>query len=178
MSSGKWRPCWPVLSVSTANVLQIYTSVNTIEETLFEHFSTFEHIFTNSWGIQNMFKCVRLFKNVLISRLQGGGVTKSITSTTFPHFSSSPKHTLAIEYHVYIWRVSPLLSCGDTCEIWIWFKESNEYFCRLKKCLQRNLVTTPCAETRVYLTVVYILRKLDMSMLNHYRTQVVNGRLY
>ena len=32
-------------------------------------------------------------------------------------FSASSKHTLAIEYHVYIWQVSPQLSCGGTCQI-------------------------------------------------------------
>ena len=38
------------------------------------------------------------------------------------------KQTLAIEYHVYIWQVLPQLSCGDTCQIWMWFRESNRYF--------------------------------------------------
>ena len=27
------------------------------------------------------------------------------------------KHTLAIESHIYIWQVSPQLSCGGTCQI-------------------------------------------------------------
>ena len=46
------------------------------------------------------------------------------------NFSIMSKHTLAIEYNVYIWQVSPQLSCGDTCQIWMWFKESNRYFCK------------------------------------------------
>ena len=33
----------------------------------------------------------------------------------FPHISSFSKHILSVEYHVYIWQVSPQLSCGDTC---------------------------------------------------------------
>ena len=37
---------------------------------------------------------------------------------------------LAIEYHNYIWQVLPQLSCGDTCQIWMWFKESDRYFCK------------------------------------------------
>ena len=57
---------------------------------------------------------------------QGWGLLNQFPpSHYFPHFSALPKHTLAIEYHVYIWRVLPQLSCGDTCQIWIWFKESN-----------------------------------------------------
>ena len=40
----------------------------------------------------------------------------------FPNFSTSPKYMLAIEYHVHIWQVSPQLSCGDTCQIWMIFK--------------------------------------------------------
>ena len=51
---------------------------------------------------------------------------------SFPNFSALSKHTLDIEYHVYIWQVSPQLSCGDTCQIWKWFKESNRYFCKIE----------------------------------------------
>ena len=39
---------------------------------------------------------------------------------------------LPIEYHVYIWGVSPQLSCGDTHQIWKWFKESNRCFFKIK----------------------------------------------
>ena len=46
----------------------------------------------------------------------------------FPKFSALSKHTLTVEYRVYIWHVSPQLSCGDTCQIWMWFEESNMYF--------------------------------------------------
>ena len=31
----------------------------------------------------------------------------------FPHFPLLSKQTLAVEYHVYIWQVSPQLSCGE-----------------------------------------------------------------
>ena len=40
----------------------------------------------------------------------------------FPKFSASPKYMLAIVYHVHIWQVLPQLSCGDTCQIWMWCK--------------------------------------------------------
>ena len=40
---------------------------------------------------------------------------------------------LAIEYHVHIWQVSPLLSCGDTCQIWMQCKEYNRYLGRIVK---------------------------------------------
>ena len=49
-----------------------------------------------------------------------------------PIFSALSNHTLAIEYHVYIWQVSPQLSCGDTCQIWMWFEESNMCFCQVE----------------------------------------------
>ena len=51
----------------------------------------------------------------------------------FPIFSVLSNHTLTIEYHVYIWQVSPQLCCGDTCQIRMWFEESNMYFCQKKK---------------------------------------------
>ena len=50
----------------------------------------------------------------------------------FPHFPLLSKQTLAIEYHVHIWQVSPQLSCDDTCQIWMWFRESNRYFCKIE----------------------------------------------
>ena len=49
----------------------------------------------------------------------------------FLNFAALSKHTLAIIYHVYIWQVSPQLSCGDTWQIWMWFYESNMYFCHI-----------------------------------------------
>ena len=39
---------------------------------------------------------------------------------------------LAIEYHVHMWQVLPQLSCSDTCQIWMRFKECNKYFCEIK----------------------------------------------
>ena len=50
----------------------------------------------------------------------------------FSNFSTSPKYMLAIEYHVHIWQVLPQLSCGDTCQIWMWFKYFKRYFCEIK----------------------------------------------
>ena len=50
----------------------------------------------------------------------------------FSHIPSLSKQTLAIGYHVYIWQVSPQLSCGDTCQIWMWFQESNGYFSKIE----------------------------------------------
>ena len=39
---------------------------------------------------------------------------------------------LAIVYRVHIWQVLPQLSCGDTCQIWMWCKLSNRYFDRIE----------------------------------------------
>ena len=50
----------------------------------------------------------------------------------FSNFSISPKYMLAIEYHVHIWQVLPQLSCGDTCQIWMWFKYFKKYFCEIE----------------------------------------------
>ena len=72
--------------------------------------------------------------------LPGVGVTKPIFSVPlFPTFPLLSKQTLAIEYHVYIWQVSPQLSCGDTCQIWMWFRESNRYFCKIENFAYREI---------------------------------------
>ena len=63
----------------------------------------------------------------------GLGVTKPIFSFRyFPHFLLLSKQALAFELRVNIWQVSPQLSCGDTCQIWMWFRESNRYFCKIE----------------------------------------------
>ena len=68
------------------------------------------------------------------------GVTKTIPPFHyFPNFSTSPKYTLAIEYHVHIWQVSRQLSCGDTCQIWIGFKNITDTFTRSKILLMEKL---------------------------------------
>ena len=64
---------------------------------------------------------------------RGGGLLSQFPPFRyFPNFSSLSKHTLAVKYSVYIWQVSPQLSCGDTCQIWMWFEESNMYFCKIE----------------------------------------------
>ena len=74
-----------------------------------------------------------LLSDAIFRHRSGVGLTKPISSVPlFSSFSSSSKHTLAIEYHVYIWQVSPQLSCGDTWQIWMWFKESNMHFCKIE----------------------------------------------
>ena len=50
----------------------------------------------------------------------------------FLNFVALSKHTLAIVYYIYIGQVSPQLSCGDTCQIWMWFEEFNMYFCHIE----------------------------------------------
>ena len=68
-----------------------------------------------------------------VPAIPGVGVTKPIFSFRyFPHFPLLSKQALAIEYRVYIWQVSPQLSCSDACQIWMWFRESNRYFCKIE----------------------------------------------
>ena len=61
---------------------------------------------------------------------QGWGLLSQFSP--FHYFPLLSKQTLAIQYHVYIWQVLPQLSCGDTCQIWMWFRESNRYFCNIE----------------------------------------------
>ena len=57
----------------------------------------------------------------------------------FPNFSPLPKQNSDVKYRVYIWQVSSQLSCDDTCQIWMWFEESNMYFARSKILLTEKL---------------------------------------
>ena len=62
---------------------------------------------------------LRIWQEAHGSGVEWGGVTKTNWSPFryFPNCSVPPNHTLAIEHHIYIWQVSPQLSCGDTCQI-------------------------------------------------------------
>ena len=93
----------------------------------------------NSWicsactGDEDMEQSPRQIWAWFCCRVQGWGLLSQFPPFRhFPIFSSLSKHTLDIEYHVCIWQVSPQLSCGDTCQIWKWFKESNRHFCQVE----------------------------------------------
>ena len=60
--------------------------------------------------------CISLLYTPTEATLGWGLLSQFPLFRYFPNFLTSPKHTLAIDYHVYIWRVSPQLSCGDTCQ--------------------------------------------------------------
>ena len=47
----------------------------------------------------------------------------------FSYIPTLSKETLVTGYHFYIGQ----LSCGDTCQIWMWFIECNRYFCKIEK---------------------------------------------
>ena len=68
-----------------------------------------------------------------IAAAQGWGLLGQLPPFRyFLNFSALSEHTLPIEYHVYIWQVSPQLSCGGTCQIYTRFKESKRYFCQIE----------------------------------------------
>ena len=50
-----------------------------------------------------------------------GSLSQFLPLRYFSNFSALSKHALAIEYRVDIWQVSPQLSCGGTCQIYMWF---------------------------------------------------------
>ena len=43
-----------------------------------------------------------------------------------------------MEYHIHIWQVSLLLSCGSTLQIWMWSIAFSFYFCTGKICTNRK----------------------------------------
>ena len=69
----------------------------------------------------------------LLSVNQGWGLLSQFPLFRyFPNFSASPKYMLANVYPVHIWQVLTQLSCSDTCQIWMWCKWSNRYFCKIE----------------------------------------------
>ena len=74
--------------------------------------------------------------------IKGWGFSKPISSVLlFCEFLALSKHTLAVEYNIHIWQVLPQLGWSNTCQIYMWFKESYRYFCRIKNLLTEKLTT-------------------------------------
>ena len=57
-----------------------------------------------------------------------GLLSQYLSFRYFSSFSELLKYWLAMEYHVHIWQMSLHLSCGDICQIWMWFEESTSTF--------------------------------------------------
>ena len=88
-------------------------------------------------GLHDALSCTYLnsimdYPSVSKTHLGWGLLSQFSPFRYFPHLPLLSKQTLGIEYHVYIWQVSPQLSCGETCQIWMWFRESNRYFCKIE----------------------------------------------
>ena len=71
----------------------------------------------------------------------------------FPYFLPLSNHLLPIEYHIHISQMSPQLSCGGTCQIWMWFKESDS--CKTKnfpngKISERSFSSPPLMSSNDY----------------------------
>ena len=62
-------------------------------------------------GVNKSISCIALFSQFFI-------IVKTHVSYWISHF----------------WHVSPQLSCKDTCKVWLWFKESNRFSCKIKNC--------------------------------------------
>ena len=68
-----------------------------------------------------------------LDRTTGRGLPSQIPPFRyFLNFSTSPKHTFAIDYYVDIWQVSPQLGCSDPSKYKMWSKESSGYFFKME----------------------------------------------
>ena len=108
-----WRRIGTFFPHFTGHVCQGVNSVSTdLEQECWEPGNT--HIQSWRWKFDNCYTATRYLGWGLLSQFP--------PFRYFPHSLSLSKHTLATEYHVNIWQVSPQLRCGDTCLIWMWFK--------------------------------------------------------
>ena len=97
------------------------------------------HIYPYSSGLlhwrshyktQTMVKFIVFYRHcvgIVLNQLGWGLLSQFPLFRYFPNFSVMSKHLLAIEHHVYILQVLPQLSCGNTCQIWKWFKQSDTF---------------------------------------------------
>ena len=72
-----------------------------------------------------------------------GLFSQYISFCHFSDLSSLSRHWISIEHSLFIWHVSPQLSCGDTCQIWMWFKYLTSHFIRSKSSLAERNFSKP-----------------------------------
>ena len=99
----------------------------TPSRSLWRHCDVKSHCFITSILADKPFKILHRERSV-----QGDVDSQFSPFHLFPEFSALSKHTLDIAYHICIWQVSPQLSCGDTYQIWMGFKEFNRYFWKIE----------------------------------------------
>ena len=61
-----------------------------------------------------------------------GLLSKFSPLSYFARFSGWSKYRSPTKHHIYIYQLSPQLSCGDTWQIWRWFKGYYVYFYKVK----------------------------------------------
>ena len=120
MSSGKWRPFRLGLNVLIYGIMFKSLKPGPILCLQLSKFSGNDRCY-----ISNIF-VMHIHGNELdhhpikywLAPVQGWGLLSQLPPFCyFPKFSALSKHTLAIEYHIYIWQVLPQLSYNGTCQI-------------------------------------------------------------
>ena len=72
-----------------------------------------------------------LIRPAMATILGWGLLSQFLPLRYFSNSWGSWEHTPTIEYHVCICKVSPQLSCGETYQIWMWFREYKGYFYKI-----------------------------------------------
>ena len=74
-----------------------------------------------------------------LQKTEVGGYKANFLRSFFLIHQHSHDTVLPIEYFAHIWQVSLQLSCGDTCQIWMSFKQSNRYICKVTNFHNREI---------------------------------------
>ena len=115
----------------------------TLQCNVISHLSLAGHVYKTIPVFWSLIDMVIAHLMVWPGRNQSGlGITQPITCTLLYSqiFQPLSKHSLAIEYHIHIWQMSPQLSCINTCQMWRWFKEPNKYFWKIKIFLTEKIM--------------------------------------
>ena len=97
---------------------------------------------TPLWTISRMASQVHTESIQTCPRLElSGGRKSNFLSANIFHTFRIIKTHLPTEYHIHIWQVPLQLGCGDTCQIWMWFKACNLHFCNNKPVLDNEINT-------------------------------------
>ena len=57
----------------------------------------------------------------------GGWLSQFAMFVIFFNFSEFLEQGFPIEHHIHVGHAPLQLSCGDTCQLWMWFKAPNKY---------------------------------------------------
>ena len=125
---------YPKLALQVPQIISQYLVDNfekwtLVKENMFKIIHSLESSFISNFAISNRPADGQALEITELGHLGWGTLSQFHLFLLFFWFE---KYWLTTKCHVHIWQMSLQLSCGDICQIWKWFENSNMCFCKME----------------------------------------------